>query len=87
MERPQARGDGRGALTNGGLDLVMASLLDGLVHDGGSDLLVDGGVMMAGLMPSVGRTLSPLSCQDIMSGCDEVLHEFADGSFGSVHFY
>lgn len=49
------------ALTDGRLDLVMALLLDGLLHDGRGDLLVYGRVVMTGLVPNITRRrlLSP----------------------------
>lgn len=36
---------------DGGLDFLVTCLLDGLVHDGWGNLLVDGGVMVTGLVP------------------------------------
>ena len=36
---------------NGSGDLFMLVLLDGLVHDGRGNLLVDGGVMVTRLVP------------------------------------
>lgn len=38
-------------LVDGGLDLLMAVPVDGLMGHGGSDLLVDSGVVVAGLGP------------------------------------
>lgn len=38
---------------DGGLDVLMAVLGDFLLNDGRSDLLVDGGVMVTGLVPSI----------------------------------
>ena len=53
------RTSARRTLTDGGLNLIVTGLLDGLVHDGRGDPLVDSGVMMTSLVPGIGRRLSP----------------------------
>ena len=65
----------------------MASLLDGLIHNGRGHILVDGRVMMAGLVPVVAPERTGQRWFRVIFGPAGAgnSHEIADGGFGFLH--